>query len=185
MTLGAWLREYVYIPLGGNRKGKVRKVCNLLVTFLVSGIWHGIEYLLWGIIKGIFVALGTKLQTKFKTLNRAATFLLVSLLWSFFVWPDALTAGKMVLSVFTTFNYGSFFAAIGSIGLALGDWIVLAVAVTAVAVYDVKAEAFQTWFCARKPAARVALMCTLALLVLVFGMYGIGFNAGAFIYSRF
>ena len=185
MTLGSWLREYVYIPLGGNRKGKVRKVLNLLATFLVSGIWHGIEYLLWGIINGIFVAFGTKLQTRCKTLNRTVTFLLVSLLWSFFVWPDALTAGKMVLSVFTTFNYGDFFASIGAMGLGLGDFIVLCVSVAAVCAYDVWAEKFRSWFIARKPAARVAVVCTLGLVVLVFGMYGIGFNAGAFIYSRF
>ena len=98
MTLGTWLKEYVYIPLGGNRKGKFRKTLNLIATFLVSGIWHGIEYLLWGVINGIFVAFGTKLQTKWKHLNRVLTFLLISLLWCFFVWPDALTAGKMVLS---------------------------------------------------------------------------------------
>ena len=185
MTLGSWLREYVYIPLGGNRKGKVRKVANLLVTFLVSGIWHGIEYLLWGVINGIFVAFGRALQTKCKTLNRIATFLLVSLLWSFFVWPDALTAGKMVLSVFTTFNYGDFLANIGAMGLSLGDLIVLLVAVAMVAAYDCNMDAFRGWFAARKPWVRVAVSCVLALLVLVFGMYGIGFNAGAFIYSRF
>jgi len=185
MTLGSFLREYVYIPLGGNRKGKVRKVLNLLVTFLVSGIWHGIEYLLWGVINGVFVAFGRALQTKCKTLNRIVTFLLVSLLWSFFVWPDALTAGKMMLSVFTTFNYGEFFANIGAMGLGLGDFIVLLVAIVMVAAYDCKAEAFRDWFAARKPWARVAVTCALALVVLVFGMYGIGFNAGAFIYSRF
>jgi hypothetical protein len=46
-------------------------------------------------------------------------------------------------------------------------------------------DAFKGWFAARKPWVRVAVSCVLALLVLVFGMYGIGFNAGAFIYSRF
>jgi hypothetical protein len=48
ITLGDWLKNYIYIPLGGNRKGKIRKYLNLIVTFLVSGIWHGGEYLLWG-----------------------------------------------------------------------------------------------------------------------------------------
>jgi len=185
MTLGSFLREYVYIPLGGNRKGKVRKVLNLLVTFLVSGIWHGIEYLLWGVINGVFVAFGTKLQTKYKTLNRAGTFLLVSFLWSFFVWPDALTAGKMMLSVLTTFNYGEFFANIGAMGLSVSDLLILLVAVSLVAAYDIKSQALRTWFTHRKPWVRVAVICALALVVLVFGMYGIGFNAGAFIYSRF
>lgn len=185
MTLGTWLKEYVYIPLGGNRKGKFRKTLNLIATFLVSGIWHGIEYLLWGVINGIFVAFGTKLQTKWKHLNRVLTFLLISLLWCFFVWPDALTAGKMVMSVFTTFNYGDFFAQIGTMGLTLTDWIVLAVASIWLWCYDVWAKPVKAWYAARHPAVKTALICLLALLVLVFGMYGIGFNAGAFIYSRF
>lgn len=185
MTLGAWLKEYVYIPLGGNRKGKFRKTLNLIATFLVSGVWHGIEYLLWGVINGIFVAFGTKLQTKWKHLNRVLTFLLISLLWCFFVWPDALTAGKMVLSVFTTFNYGAFFSQIGSMGLTLTDWIVLAVAAAWLWCYDVWAKPVKAWYAARHPAVKTALICLLALFVLVFGMYGIGFNAGAFIYSRF
>ena len=185
ITLGSWLREYIYIPLGGNRKGKLRKVLNLLVTFLVSGIWHGIEYLLWGIINGIFVAFGTKLQTRWKHLNRAVTFLLVSLLWSFFIWPDALTAGKMVLSVFTTFNYGDFFQSIGAMGLVLSDWIVLALSAGWLWCYDLWAKPIGLRYAKCHPAAKTALICALALLVLVFGMYGIGFDAQAFIYSRY
>lgn len=185
MTLGSWLREYVYIPLGGNRKGKLRKTLNLLVTFLVSGIWHGIEYLLWGIINGIFVAFGTKLQTRWKHLNRIVTFLLISLLWCFFIWPDALTAGKMVLSVFTTFNYGDFFQKIGSMGLVLSDWIVLAVSAGWLWCYDLWAKPIGLRYAKWHPAAKAAIIGTLALLVLVFGMYGIGFDAQSFIYSRY
>lgn len=185
MTLGSWLREYVYIPLGGNRKGKVRKVLNLVVTFLVSGLWHGVEYLLWGLINGIFVAFGSSLQTRWKTVNRIGTFALVSLLWSFFVWPDMVTAVKMVASVFTTFNYGEFALQIGTMGLSLGDWIVLVAAVAALWIYDVNRRRAGDWFQNRCSAGKTAVICLLALLVLVFGVYGIGFNADAFIYSRF
>ena len=185
MSLGSWLKEYVYIPLGGNRKGNVRKVCNLIITFLVSGLWHGIQYLLWGLINGLFVACGTRLQTRFKTLNRVAVFLLVSFLWSFFIWQDTLTAVKMVASVFTAFNYSAFFAAIGIMGLTLGDWIVLAVSLGMLWVYDLRAGHIRTRFTYLHPAVKVAIIGALALLILVFGMYGIGFNAEAFIYSRF
>ena len=185
ITLGSWLKDYVYIPLGGNRKGKVRKVINTLVTFLVSGLWHGVEYLLWGLFNGIFVCFGTKLQTKWKTLNRVVTFLLVSLLWSFFVWPDALMALKQVASVFTTFNYGSFFATVGGMGLLTGDWIVLAAALLLLWLHDWFRTPLWQRFDRACPAVKTAVICLLALLVLSFGMYGIGFNAEAFIYSKF
>ena len=185
MTLGSWLREYVYIPLGGNRKGRLRKLLNTVITFLVSGLWHGVEYLLWGLINGLFVAVGDSLKTKWKTVNRIGTFILVTLLWSFFVWPDTVTALKMVGSVFTTFNYGDFAQQIGTLGLTLGDWIALAAAIAALWVYDVNKARFQGWFSRRCPAVKTALICALGLTVLVFGVYGIGFNAEAFIYSRF
>ena len=185
MTLGSWLKEYVYIPLGGNRKGKLRKYINLVVTFLVSGLWHGIEYLLWGLFHGIGVAFGSKLQTKWKTLNRTGTFVVVTFLWSFFVWPDALTSLKMIGSVFTTFNYGSFFATVGTLGLTVGDWIVLAAALFLLGLFDVKKQPILARFQGFAPWAKAAVICILALTVLVFGMYGIGFDAGSFIYSNF
>lgn len=185
MTLGGWLREYIYIPLGGNRKGKVRKFLNSIITFLVSGLWHGIHYLLWGLINGIFVSCGEKLKTKWKLLNQVVTFLLVTLLWSFFVWPDTKTAVSMVGSVFTTFNYGAFFSTVSALGLTCGDWIVLATAVAALWLVDWKQAALKARFASLCPAWKTAVICTLALLVLIFGMYGIGFNATEFIYSRF
>ena len=91
----------------------------------------------------------------------------------------------MVLSVFTTFNYGQFLAQIGSMGLTSTDWIVLGAAAIWLWCYDVCAKPVKIWFTSRHAAAKTAIICTLALLVLLFGMYGIGFNAGAFIYSRF
>ncbi len=185
MTLGGWLREYIYIPLGGNRKGKVRKFLNSIITFLVSGLWHGIHYLLWGLINGIFVSFGEKLKTKWKLLNQAVTFLLVTFLWSFFVWPETMLALKMVGSVFTTFNYGAFVTAIGTLGLTIGDWIVFAAAVVLLLLYDWKHDAIDKKLRSLCPPVKTAVICILALLVLVFGMYGIGFNATEFIYSRF
>lgn len=185
VTLGSWLREYVYIPLGGNRKGKLRKILNLVITFLVSGLWHGAHYLLWGGLNGLFVACGEKLKTKWKTLNRVLMFLAVSLLWSFFVWPDTLTALKMVASVFTQFNGAAFIAGIGKLGLTGGDWIVLAAAALVLWCCDIFRNRLAAWYSSLPAAAKTALICCLGLLVLVFGMYGIGFDAQAFIYSSF
>lgn len=185
MTLGSWLRSYVYIPLGGNRKGKFRKVLNTVVTFLVSGLWHGVNYLLWGFFNGIFVAVGDRLKTPSKILNRLGTFMLVSLLWCFYVWPETALALKMLLSVFTCFNYGELVGGIASMGLTAGDWIVFAIAVAMLMVYDFSREKLRTRFAAMAPWGRTAVCCLIVFMVLVFGMYGIGFNASEFIYSQF
>lgn len=60
MSLSSWLRDTIYIPLGGNRKGTVRKYINILVTFMVSGIWHGAgyKYLFWGMIHAAYQIAG-------------------------------------------------------------------------------------------------------------------------------
>lgn len=59
ISLGTWFREYVYIPLGGNRKGKVRTYVNLLIVFTLTGIWHGanITFLIWGLYYGVLIVL--------------------------------------------------------------------------------------------------------------------------------
>jgi D-alanyl-lipoteichoic acid acyltransferase DltB (MBOAT superfamily) len=56
ISLSTWFKDYVYIPLGGNRCGKYRNYCNLLITFMVSGIWHGANwtFVLWGGLNGLF-----------------------------------------------------------------------------------------------------------------------------------
>lgn len=59
ISLSTWFKEYLYIPLGGNRKGKVRTTLNKLVVFMATGIWHGADwtFLLWGLFHGLFITL--------------------------------------------------------------------------------------------------------------------------------
>lgn len=90
ISLSSWLRDYIYIPLGGNRNGKMRKTVNVMITFLVSGMWHGstINFVAWGAFHGVFNTIyGGKLQqsNKFKhILNMVLTFIVVSCGWVFF-----------------------------------------------------------------------------------------------------
>ena len=185
MTLGSWLREYVYIPLGGNRKGKFRKWFNTIVTFLVSGLWHGGAYILWGLFNGIFVSFGEKLKTRWRFLNQLVTFLLVSVLWAFFVWPDGMTALRMMSSLVTTFNYGELVDHIGQFGMNGGEWIVFLTATAGLWLWDFCGNHLTQKWAKWGPAGRLALMGALGLVILIFGMYGIGFDAQAFIYSKF
>ena len=71
ISLSSWFRDYLYIPLGGSRKGKSRQQLNLLVTFLVSGLWHGASwhYVFWGGINGILQILGERKDRLVRALN--------------------------------------------------------------------------------------------------------------------
>jgi len=93
ISLTGWFTDYVYIPLGGNRKGLPRQVVNTLVVFLLSGLWHGAgwNFAAWGLIHGIYLAAGAVWARRKGALagNRGAlahirTFLLVSFPWLFF-----------------------------------------------------------------------------------------------------
>ena len=185
ITLGSWLRDYVYIPLGGSRRGTMRKILNTLITFLVSGLWHGVHYLVWGLLNGLFVTVGDRCRTKSAFLNRLGTFGVISLLWAFFIWPDTKTALEMIVSVFTAGNYGAVFGAAAELGLGAGEWLVLAAGAAALWGMESYWEAAVRKYSTMSPAGRVAVLCSLGLLILVFGMYGIGFDVDAFIYSRF
>ena len=99
MTLGAWFRSYVYIPLGGNRCSKWRNVFNLAVVWLLTGIWHGASwnFILWGCLYGVLIIMEKlflgKLLEKLPTAVRwFYTMLLVVLGWVLFVTPDLTTA---------------------------------------------------------------------------------------------
>ncbi len=186
ITLGAWLRKYIYIPLGGNRKGKARKFLNLTITIFLSVMLHVSYYLIWGLVHGILVATGDHLKTRFKAVNCVITYLLVSILWSFFIWPTAGQALMSIGSLFTTFNYGTFFASLGTLGLeSAGEWIVLICSIGILWVYDLFHERISAFGARLIPAARVAVMGVLTMGCLVFGMYGLNFVASDFIYSKF
>ena len=185
ISLSSWLKDYVYIPLGGNRKGTLRKNINLLITFTVSGLWHGVNYIVWGILNGIFVMFGEKFKTRFKTFNRLVTFIIISFLWAFFIWQDQIVALQMMGSVFTTFNYADLGTQILNLGLSTADWIVLAVFTILLFVFDGNKEKILPKLQNSKMEVKTILIGIMILIVLILGIYGIGFNVNNFIYSKF
>jgi alginate O-acetyltransferase complex protein AlgI len=97
MTLSRFLRDYLYIPLGGNRKGAARQILNLMVTMIVSGIWHGAgwTFIVWGALHGLFLTLthlwqrmlsfmGIRLNVAFRFCGWALTFVFVVATWAYF-----------------------------------------------------------------------------------------------------
>ncbi len=97
LTLTSWLRDYVYIPLGGNKLSKVRMLINVLLTFIVSGLWHGISipFVLWGGCHGLMVCveknfgfLNKNISCLFKILYRFYVVVSTMLLWQLFRFKD-------------------------------------------------------------------------------------------------
>ena len=92
ISLSTWFREYVYIPLGGNRKGKFRTYINLGIVFFLTGLWHGASFafVFWGLFHGFFmiierIFLGKMLErNRFRILNHIYTLFVVMIAWVFF-----------------------------------------------------------------------------------------------------
>ncbi len=121
ISLSTWFKVYVYFPLGGNRKGEGRRCLNLMITFLVSGLWHGADltFIIWGGIHGAYQVIGRmtkKLRDKISTavwltkvpklrtaLQMLITFLLVCFAWIFFR-ADSLSDAAYVITHMFSFN---------------------------------------------------------------------------------
>lgn len=91
ISLSSWFKDYVYIPLGGNRSGSFRNTLNLIAVFLLTGIWHGASYnfIAWGMFHGFFLLLERNFEMKFiekipKIFRILSMFLLITLSWVFF-----------------------------------------------------------------------------------------------------
>ncbi len=113
MSLSTWLRDYLYIPLGGNKLGKTRQYINLMITMLLGGLWHGASwnFVFWGGMHGLGLALdkfwlSMKLsQTKvMRVISLFITFNFVSFLWIFFRAHDFAIAGQMLSQIIHNFN---------------------------------------------------------------------------------
>lgn len=94
ITLGSWFRDYIYIPLGGNRKGSARTICNLFAVWALTGLWHGADwnFLLWGL--GFFLMISLEKKTYGKWMERSRvlghiyTLLLIPATWVIFAIAD-------------------------------------------------------------------------------------------------
>lgn len=118
ITLSSWLQEYVYISLGGNRKGNVRTYINLVLTMLIGGLWHGANwtYVIWGLLHGIALAIhklwmkvsnsAEKKNNKIgKLLSITITFLFTNLCWIFFR-AESIGKAFMIIQRIVIFEQG-------------------------------------------------------------------------------
>lgn len=103
ISLGTWFREYVYIPLGGNRKGLKRQILNIAIVWLLTGLWHGASwnFVLWGVYYGVLLIAEKLFLLKIldklpKAVSHVYTLVLVVVGWAFFCYPDMVYASDFV-----------------------------------------------------------------------------------------
>ena len=202
ISLSSWFRDYVYIPLGGNRKGKLRCCGNLLVTFTLSGLWHGANwtYLVWGALNGVYQAgekllgLGGERKTRAgKAFGWIVTYLLITLSWVFFRADDMAQAMDALRAIFGIprelrgFLAGqiSFGALIPTGGMFLWNAalsVLGLVLLLGYSLYEERGNSLVRSIRALKPVWRYLIYALLLLAPVCFGKFASG---GAFIYFRF
>jgi D-alanyl-lipoteichoic acid acyltransferase DltB (MBOAT superfamily) len=120
ISLSRWLKDYLYIPLGGNRKGKIRTNINLIITMLLGGLWHGaaLRFIVWGLLHGVGLVINKIWNSIFGDrlkkgrIGRAVavfiTFQFVSFCWIFFRAPDMDSVNIMLKQIIENFSPGSY-----------------------------------------------------------------------------
>lgn len=206
ISLSSFLKDYVYIPLGGNRKGKVRKYLNILIVFAVSGIWHGagLTFIVWGLLHGVYQVVGYVLKPvrdklvdvlkvnrnafSHRLFKTAFTFMLVNYAWVYFRSINMYWANEYILQSFQftpwIFTDGSLF----KYGLDQANMLVLVLGLILLVVVDIfnyKGVVIREKILSQGIWLRWAIAIIGIIVILVFGIWGPGYNASSFIYQQF
>lgn len=180
ISLSSFLRDYLYIPLGGNRKGPKRRYLNLFITMLLGGLWHGAAwtFVIWGGLHGMYLAINHAWQrTGIKLPAFVAwsiTFLAVVIAWIFFRAQHLTTAFSLLKTMFKLNG-----AAL--LGTQLPHPLLMLISIAALIGVARIAPNVQQIAIARQPAMRMAI---LTAVLLVIGILNLGHNAN-FIYFQF
>ncbi len=191
ISLNSWFRDYVYIPLGGNRKGKGRKYLNILIVFTLSGMWHGadITFIIWGMLSGLFQIMEegiSGIRSHFpKWLKICITFLLFTFAVCFFRADDIGQAMTVIGKVFTDFRFASILTTSPfSLGLGVFHFMFLVAGLVILLIFDLVNER------TGDAAGRIAACSTpvrwtiyFLLVLMILGSTSIG--AQEFIYFKF
>lgn len=207
ISLSSWFKDYLYIPLGGSRKGRLRKQFNLMVVFLVSGLWHGASwhFVVWGFLNGAYQVAGEWLKpiknriwkafhvnTKafsHRLLRMLTTFVLIDVSWVFF--RASFRQGVEILKRIFGFagekwlTWGDNLAAMGLTQQTRNLLIVSLGILLAADICKYRGIKVTDWLCRQGIWFRW-LVCYAAIFgILIFGVYGPGFDATQFIYFQF
>lgn len=208
ISLSSWLRDYVYIPLGGSRCSKVRYYLNTMITFLISGLWHGASwhFVFWGALQGGMIVIGDilcpmkqKLRHLLHIQEKTSAYWAMQVFITFglsvisfvFFRAESVQDGLYYLErMITRFDIWSLTAGnIYHMGLDEKEMGILFFAVFILILVDWLYEKRKQYFDAllKRQSLVIQYLVSIALLVmiLVFGIYGQGYDATQFIYFQF
>lgn len=206
ISLTSWFRDYLYIPLGGNRRGKLRKYCNIMLVFLFCGMWHGagITFLIWGFLNGLYQIVGDITVRSRQWLcaklgldehshgavirKRLITTVLIEFAWLFFRADGYREAIIMIRRMFTGWNPwilsdGTLYKA----GLDIWDFMILiagTLIIGWISRVGNKIDLHRIFVSQSWLYQAVIILGTLVIWYL-FGVYGPGCNPADFIYFNF
>ncbi len=207
LSLSTWFRDYVYIPLGGNRKGTVRKDLNLLLTMLLSGLWHGagFHFVVWGCLHGLFQIAEDLIDKTGRRYGRhrnysssfsaragrmLCTFVLCDIAWIFFRADNIHIAADYIRRLFTMWDPwvlsdGTLLSMAGG----AGELLVLLAAFFLLLAVDLiryrRKMIISDWVASQGIVFQGLWILGLLFFIIIFGAYGDSFNPQAFIYFQF
>ena len=191
ISLSSWFRDYLYIPLGGSRVSKLRNWMNLMITFLVSGAWHGASwhFIAWGGIHGAYQIVGKWKRSLIKkelpkVLQMAGTFVLVCFGWMVFRANSLGDVKSMILLIITK----PFFKDLPAMNMSDMEWALLVLSLLvllAVNLLQEKKISVRQLVIKRSFLVRIALYVLGIGSILVFGVYGVAYDASQFLYFQF
>ncbi len=208
ISLSTWFRDYLYIPLGGNREGKFKKYRNLMITFLVSGLWHGAAwtFVIWGGLHGLMQVAGgitkkfRETVTKkmgadtscfsFRFLRVMITFILTCAAWVFFRASSAGDAFYFFRQIFLRPDIWNLTnGGMLELGLERFELNIFIIALFVLFAFDIIREkldlTIDKWLMKQNLWFRWAVMIGLILFIFVFGEYGSTFDPQQFMYFQF
>lgn len=189
ISLSTWLRDYVYIPLGGSRCSKLRNYLNILITFLVSGLWHGANwtFIVWGGIHGVAQVIekilglnkSTSTSLPLVIVRVLLTFMIVNLAWIFFRMPTFSDSFGIIKQIFTNHDFSI-------VAIAPSIWLFTLMSMFAVVLYDIAGSRINQWLNAKshsvpRTASRWAIYSIILCMIVGCGVL----DSGQFIYVSF
>ncbi|MCR5302478.1 MAG: MBOAT family protein [Lachnospiraceae bacterium] len=207
ISLTTWFRDYLYFPLGGSRKGTLRKYINIMIVFVVSGLWHGasVTYVVWGALNGALRVIGDILKPfrkavaghlhidtdklGAKVIGTIVTFMLLTFVFIFMRASTMADAVAIIKQVFTVNNFWILFdGSLFECGLDKNGFLLLLSMIAVLVVADLckyRGIVIRNIILRQERWFRCLFIAIAILVIMTFGIYGPVYGSSAFIYFQF